>query len=35
MEEAMENNPLSSQKALPKDNFTPLDKKDEKNERKN
>lgn len=28
MEEAMENNPLSSQKALPKDNFTPLDKKE-------
>ncbi len=26
MEQAMENNPLSSQKPLPKDNFTPLDK---------
>lgn len=29
MQEAMEYNPLSSQKALPKDNFTPIDKKDE------
>ena len=28
MEDAMENNPLSTQKALPKDNFTPLDKND-------
>ena len=28
MEQAMENNPLSSQKPLPKDNFTPLDKGD-------
>ena len=28
MEEAMENNPLSSQKSLPHDNFTPLDKKE-------
>lgn len=28
MQEAMENNPLSSQKALPKDNFTPLESKD-------
>ena len=28
MEEAMENNPLSSQKALPKDNFRSLDKKE-------
>ena len=28
MEDAMENNPLASQKSLPKDNFTPLDKKD-------
>ena len=35
MEEAMENNPLSSQKALPKDNFTPLDKKDSKNDEEN
>ena len=31
MEEAMENNPLSSQKALPKDNFKPLDKKEDEN----
>lgn len=29
MEEAMENNPLSAQKALPKDNFTPLEKNDD------
>ena len=29
MEEAMENNPLSVQKALPKDNFTPLEKNDD------
>lgn len=29
MEQAMENNPLSSQKPLPKDNFTPLDKNDD------
>lgn len=29
MEEAMENNPLSAQKALPKDNFTPLEKTDD------
>jgi site-specific recombinase XerD len=28
MEEAMEHNPLATQKSLPKDNFTPLDKKD-------
>ena len=28
IQEAMENNPLSSQKALPKDNFTPLEDKD-------
>ena len=28
MQEAMENNPLSTQKALPKDNFTPLEDKD-------
>ena len=28
MEEAMENNPLSSQKSLPHYNFTPLDKKE-------
>ena len=28
MEEAMENNPLSSQKSRPHDNFTPLDKKE-------
>ena len=32
MEDAMENNPLSSQKALPKDNFTPLDRKDDTND---
>ncbi len=31
MEEAMENNPLSSQKALPKDKFTPLDKNEDDN----
>ena len=31
MEEAMENNPLSSQKSLPKDSFKPLDKKDGEN----
>ena len=36
MEEAMENNPLSSQKSLPHDNFTPLDKDEsEKGEEKN
>ena len=29
MEQAMENNPLSSQKPLQKDNFTPLDKNDD------
>ena len=29
MEQAMENNPLSSQKPLPKDNFIPLDKNDD------
>ena len=29
MEEAMENNPLSSQRSLPKDDFTPLDRKDD------
>jgi site-specific recombinase XerD len=28
MEEAMERNPLSTQESLPRDNFTPLDKKD-------
>jgi hypothetical protein len=28
MEEAMEHNPLATQKSLPRDNFTPLDKKD-------
>ena len=32
MEEAMENNPLSSQKALPHDNFTPLNKEENKSE---
>ena len=35
MEEAMENNPLSSQKALPKDNFTPLNKKVGENDEEN
>ncbi len=29
MEEAMEHNPLAAQKALPKDNFTPLEKKED------
>lgn len=29
MQEAMEHNPLSTQKSIPKDNFTPLDKKDD------
>ena len=31
MEDAMENNPLSSQKSLPKSNFTPLKKDDDEN----
>ena len=31
MEDAMENNPLSSQKSLPKSNFTPLEKDDDEN----
>lgn len=31
MEEAMEHNPLSTQKSLPKDNFTPLDKNQDEN----
>lgn len=35
MEEAMENNPLSSQKALPKDNFVTLDKKTNKDSDEN
>ena len=35
MEEAMENNPLSSQKPLPKDNFTPLDEKNGENDDEN
>ena len=35
MEEAMENNPLSSQKPLPKDSFTPLDEKNGENDDEN
>lgn len=31
MQEAMEYNPLSTQKSLPKDNFTPIEKKDDEN----
>ncbi|MBQ7376067.1 MAG: tyrosine-type recombinase/integrase [Clostridia bacterium] len=32
MEEAMEHNPLATQKSLPKDNFTPLDKKEDEDD---
>ena len=35
MEEAMEYNPLSSQKALPKDNFTPIERADSDPDEKN
>ena len=35
MEEAMENNPLSSQKSLPHDKFTPLEKDNENNDAQN
>ncbi len=35
MQAAMEQNPLSSQKALPHDNFTPLNKKDESDDGEN
>ena len=35
MEQAMENNPLSTQKPLPKDNFTPLDKSNSKSDESN
>ena len=32
MEEAMEHNPLATQKSLPKDNFTPLEKKEDEDD---